>query len=112
MRRGGKGKKERNKDKKLKENLKIIFLNLKIILTNKNISRDLFGAVVGCVESVQCQLFSCSSLLSKSTVATQMQSQLNCRILICCTCHFWGSSPFFFFFCLGSPPLLASLFSD
>ena len=24
-----------------------------------------------------------------------MQSQLNCRILICCTCHFWGSSPFF-----------------
>ena len=40
------------------------------------------------------------------------QSQLNCRILICCTCHLWGDSPFFFFFfCLGWPPLLASLSS-
>ena len=36
-------------------------------------------------------------LFSMSTVAPQMhsQSQFNCRILICCTCHFHGDSPFF-----------------
>ena len=31
----------------------------------------------------------------KSIVAPQMQSQLNCRILISCACHFLGTYPFF-----------------
>ena len=30
------------------------------------------------------------------------ESQLNCRILICCTCHFWVSSLFFSLFRLAS----------
>ena len=37
------------------------------------------------------------------------QSQFNCRILICCICHFWGGSLFFFH--LGWPHLFASLSS-
>ena len=51
------------------------------------------------VGSVQHETIPCSGfyLSWESTVAPQMQSQLNCRILICCTCHFWGSSPSFFF---------------
>ena len=32
-------------------------------------------------------------MFSKSTVAPKMQSQLNCRILICCTCHSPGQFP-------------------
>ena len=32
-------------------------------------------------------------MFSKSTVASKMQSQLNCRILICCTCHSPGQFP-------------------
>ena len=47
--------------------------------------------------SVQCQIIAWSGLylLSKSTIAPQVQSQLNCRILICCTCHFQDGYLFF-----------------
>ena len=56
---------------------------------------------MGSVGSVQCQIAPCSSLylFSRSIVAPQMHSlSINCRVLICCTCHFWGSSPFFVYF--------------
>ena len=43
------------------------------------------------------------------TLASNVQSQLNSRILIFCICHFWNSSPFL---CLGWPPLLVSSVSN
>ena len=46
----------------------------------------------------------------KSTVAPQMQSQLNCRILISCACHFLGTYPFFSLLRLASSAC-ESLFS-
>ena len=38
-------------------------------------------------------VLACSFLKSYSSPSSA-QSQFNCRILICCTCHFWGGSPF------------------
>ena len=51
------------------------------------------------MESVQSQIVPCSSLylFSRFIVASQMQNlSINCRILISCTCYYWGSSPPFF----------------
>ena len=59
---------------------------------------------MGSVGSVQCHIVPCSSLylFSRSIVAPQMHSlSINCRVLICCTRHFQGSSPFFV--CFGFP---------
>ena len=60
---------------------------------------------MGSVGSFQSQIIPCSCLylFSNYTVTLQMQSQLNWRILICCTCHFWGGSPVFSFLRLASP---------
>ena len=75
-------------------------------------SSNVSGAVVGSVESVQCQRSPCSSLylFSMSTVAPQMHS-------LSLTSGFYPielatsgvAAPSFL--CLGSPPLLASLSS-
>jgi len=72
------------------------------------------------VGSVQCQAVPCSGLylFSLSIVAPQTHSlNSNYRVLICCTCHFWGHSPFFILAsfvckslqCLTSRPLQGSL---
>ena len=48
--------------------------------------------------SFQYQIVLCSSLyvFSRSIAAPQMHSlSINFRVLICCTCHFRGGSPFF-----------------
>ena len=50
------------------------------------------------VGSFQYQIVLCSSLhfFSRSIAAPQMHSlSINFRVLICCTCHFWGGSSFF-----------------
>ena len=69
-------------------------------------SRNFSRAVVGSVGSVQCDIVHCSSLylFLRSIVVPQIHSlSITCRVLIFCTCHVQGVSPFFAyfgFFCL------------
>ena len=86
-----------------------IFKNLKSD-NSKNICRDFYGAVVGNVGSVLCQIVPWSGLYlsSRSVAAPKIHSiSINFRVLICCTCHFQGCCPFFVYFGF----LFASLFS-
>ena len=53
-------------------------------------------------------LFQLVRVIKICTSPSNAQSQLNFRILIFFTWHFWNSSPFL---CLGWPPLLVSVFS-
>ena len=55
------------------------------------------GAVVGSVGSVQLQIVPYSSLylFSRSIGLLQCLININCRVLICCTCHFQSSSLLF-----------------
>ena len=83
------------KDLKFKKTLKFFFND-----NRKNISRNFSGAVEGSVGSVQFQIVPCSSLylFSRSLGPFQCLVNVNYRVLICCTCHFWSSSHFFVYF--------------
>ena len=55
------------------------------------------GAVVGSVRSVQFHIVPHSSLylFSRSIGSSQCLVNINCRVLICCTCHFQSGCLFF-----------------
>ena len=67
---------------------------------SKSTSRNLSGAVVGSVGSVQFQIVPCFSLdlFSRSISPLQCLVNVNYWVLICCTCHFQRSSLFFVYF--------------
>ena len=69
-------------------------------VTKKNMSRNLSGAVVGSVRSIQFHIFLGSSLylFSRSIGPFQCLVNVNYRFLICCTCHFQSGSLFFVYF--------------
>ena len=69
-------------------------------VTKKNMSRNLSGAVVGSVRSIQFHIFPGSSLylFSRSIGPFQCLVNVNYRFLICCTCHFQSGSLFFVYF--------------
>ena len=62
-------------------------------------SRYFSGAFVDSVGGVSSlsdsPLFQLILALEVYSCPSNAQSQLNCRVLICCTCYFWGSFPFF-----------------
>ena len=62
-------------------------------------SRNFYGAVVGSVGSVHFQMVPFSSLyFLRFTRPFQCLVNANCRVLICCTCHFQSGSLFFVYF--------------
>ena len=63
-------------------------------------SRNLSGAVLGSVGSVQFQIVPCSSLYFLRSIGPFHVVSANYRVLICGTCHFQSSFPLFI---LASP---------
>ena len=69
---------------------------------------------MGSVGSIQFQIVPCSSLylFSRSIGPLQCLVNVNYRVLICCTCHFHSSSPFFMLassFCKSLQCLISAL---